>query len=64
MADKRTGYENFDDLLSEPFERIDRMVTADPIERCDRMIRRLEVLESELTRFLELALIPEDMRNQ
>ncbi len=57
MGDKRTVHENFDDLLAEPFKRIDRMVAANPVARCDRMLRRLELLERELNRFLSEALL-------
>ncbi|MFP4644894.1 MAG: hypothetical protein ACLFM0_11110 [Spirochaetales bacterium] len=64
MADKRIIYENFDELLEEPFDRLEKMVDASPIERCDRMLERLDTLETELTRFLESAVVEEGREKQ
>lgn len=57
MGNERTESAEFDQLLDEPFSRIEEMVGDGPVERCDRMLRRLDQLDAELTHFIDVGMV-------
>ncbi|MFW6368785.1 MAG: hypothetical protein ACOCZ9_03510 [Spirochaetota bacterium] len=57
MQHERTESADFDRILHEPFSRMEAMVETGPVERCERMLRRLDQLDSELTRLIDAGIV-------